>query len=510
MFDFEFYPTPEKVIEMMISPFVHENKYGEKIFNTEYEILEPSAGKGDILDYIINHFYNYNYRSYFINHISCIEIDPNLQAILREKGYRLIGCDFLNWEPKKSFNLILMNPPFSNGCTHLLHAWNILDDGDIVCLLNEETIKNPYTEERKVLNRIIEDNNGKVEFIGNCFHDAEIKTDVNVAIVRLHKNGKGSKFDFNFENKSHEKKSDFENIMEEENPIARKDLIGNLVLSFEQAREQFINVEKEVVKLARILSNNGGCDFLESCLKPLFSINNNTNSDLIRFNVINSYNNFSDIIRDYFWNYVFTNTKVSELMTSRVKKEFDTFCKTHKELDFTKENIENLFLTLLSSKNDIMSATIEDCFDLLTKYHKENRVYQEGWKTNDAFMINKKFILPDIVRYRDYCLSNYYYNYDRDIHDIDVVMAYLDNKSVENTKTIEISISEACNDGKTYAESDYFKLRWYKKGTCHFEFKYEWMYLKLNVIATDKKNWIPGELKKKYENKINNLRISKS
>ena len=42
MFNQEFYPTPAEVIEIMLQGETIENK----------TILEPSAGKGDIVDYL--------------------------------------------------------------------------------------------------------------------------------------------------------------------------------------------------------------------------------------------------------------------------------------------------------------------------------------------------------------------------------------------------------------------------------------------------------------------------
>jgi hypothetical protein len=62
-----------------------------------------------------------------------------------------------------------MNPPFENGDQHFLKAWDIMRNGDIVCLLNAETLKNPYSERRKTVLKIIEDNNGTIEYIQDAF-----------------------------------------------------------------------------------------------------------------------------------------------------------------------------------------------------------------------------------------------------------------------------------------------------------------------------------------------------
>ena len=83
-------------------------------------------------------------------------------------------------------DIVIMNPPFSEGAKHLLKAWDFIHDGEVICLLNEETIKNPYTEERKRLVQIIEQF-GNVEYLGDCFSTAEHKTSVNVAMVYLKK-----------------------------------------------------------------------------------------------------------------------------------------------------------------------------------------------------------------------------------------------------------------------------------------------------------------------------------
>ena len=68
----EFYPTPQKLVEKMLDgidwDYVHT-------------ILEPSAGKGDILREIAKRESRSYYRKNF--DVDCIEIDPNLRQILK-------------------------------------------------------------------------------------------------------------------------------------------------------------------------------------------------------------------------------------------------------------------------------------------------------------------------------------------------------------------------------------------------------------------------------------------
>ena len=115
MFNNEFYPTPKWLIKKMLDEI--------NIEKVQY-ILEPSAGKGDIIDEIkekYEHCYSYRYSKPEVD-IDAIEIDKNLRLLLKGKEYKVVFDDFLNFNTYKKYDLIVMNPPFSNGDRHLLKA----------------------------------------------------------------------------------------------------------------------------------------------------------------------------------------------------------------------------------------------------------------------------------------------------------------------------------------------------------------------------------------------------
>lgn len=138
----DFYPTPEAIINKMLCDID---------FKMIHSILEPSAGSGNIIEAIKKKekFYSTPYNKFSYD-IDCIEEDQNLQHILKGKGYRVVYNDFLTYDTMKEYDLIIMNPPFSNGCKHLLKALEMQqrNGGAIVCLLNAETLKNPCTNDR--------------------------------------------------------------------------------------------------------------------------------------------------------------------------------------------------------------------------------------------------------------------------------------------------------------------------------------------------------------------------
>jgi len=169
MFNPDFYPTPPQVISQLLNGIDIEGMV----------ILEPSAGKGNIVDALNN---------LGAKQVLTFEIEPDLQKIIESKS-KLLGADFLECtkEQISHVNIIIANPPFSNAGKHILHAWEIAPEGcTIISLCNTNTINVDYTSQRRQLNRIIESYGSTLE-LGDCFSDSERKTGVEVSMVSLFK-----------------------------------------------------------------------------------------------------------------------------------------------------------------------------------------------------------------------------------------------------------------------------------------------------------------------------------
>src|SRR5699024_10719302 len=61
-------------------------------------------------------------------------------------------------------------------------------------------------------------------------------------------------------------------------------------------------------------------------------------------------------------------------------------------------NIRMLLLAINANRGDMLVETLVNMFKRITKYHMNeystNIHYYNGWKTNDAYRINKKIIIP--------------------------------------------------------------------------------------------------------------------
>lgn len=172
--DTQFYPTPPALAARAWAKFKNRNFV---------RILEPQAGNGDLAQARPD-WDRYSGRPA----IDCCEIDISKHALLRAKGLNVVGIDFLRFGNGSFYSHIICYPPFAEGATHVLKSWDILWDGEIVAILNAETVRNPFSQERQRLVRLIEQF-GEFEFVEGAFAgpQAQRRTDVEVALVYLRK-----------------------------------------------------------------------------------------------------------------------------------------------------------------------------------------------------------------------------------------------------------------------------------------------------------------------------------
>lgn len=506
LFDKEFYPTPDHVIRKMVQPYI-ESKDGLR----KMQILEPSAGNGAILDYISKERTTYSYWQADKANVYALERNAELQLVLQGKGYKMLGDDFLSYQPLHSFDLIIMNPPFSNGDEHLLHAWEIMRTGDIVCLLNAETINNPYTQRRQLLKKIVEQN-GSVEMLGNCFANADRRTGVEVALVRLHKEQEDSRWKINFGSEARmEGSPDFAQAVASGSELAINDKLGSYLHAWAKAQEAAVEFIKARKKLDFYVTAFMSTEEVSKLVGEQLRAMQGSSTDMQA-----AYNAFLNVAKSKAWREIIANLGMDKYMTANLRKSFDQFCEAQGAYELNRENIYKLVQFVCLNTNQIMKKAVADVYDMFVKFHKDNAVIQEGWKTNSPFKVNKKVILPYFVETS--WGSTYYVSYDRfdEYRDIDKVMCYLTGTPYEqlNTLTEEalerkrqnpyrfedtltpkdykyLSLPKAIGMVKvgdsSLHESAFFQFRCYKKGTLHIIFKDDDLWAKFNLTVNEGK-----------------------
>ena len=517
LFDKEFYPTPPETVQKMVEPYAKQLQ--------KATILEPSAGSGAILDYICNHGVDCilelasgrkmeNTLRAEKTRVYAIEHNPELQMIIQQKGYRLIASDFLAFRPEHRFDLILMNPPFSSGVKHLLHAWEILPGGDIACLLNAESVRNVCTTERERLQAIISQY-GSTEFIGKAFKDADNATDVEVVIVRLHKEPKDDPFKIDIQGFAKDNAPDFAEMASSEDAVAVNSQLDAYIRCWELTKAAAAELIRACAQF-RFFANS----FLETAKKDTGRGENTVEGVLkdlseVRFtsdSMSTVYNKFIDTTKARAWNVIFDQIGLGKYMTKGLQRKLDEFRTAQGAMEISKENINTLFRFIMTNIGTIMDQSIVEVYDLFTRYFDGNTDCNEGWKTNKRFKCNRKIILPGIAS-AGYMVERYGYDpYFRcsyggasDLEDIDKAMCWLTGtdynklitgecrgndfrpKSGPNHSLVTALSTIRVGDQGWY-DSAFFRLKAFKKGTVHLEFKDEDLWNRFNIAVNQGKN----------------------
>lgn len=502
MFDSEFYPTPMELGKEIAKEILFRFADNDKIHcRNGLKILDPSAGKGDLLmafkeldddfDFKMELFKkdeNAGYRYMPDLSFDLYGIEPlfDLQTILTSKGIKVVDNDFLKFKTFRKFDAIVMNPPFSNGSTHLLKAWEISLGGPIVCILNAETIRNPYTEERQLLAKIIADNNGTIEFRQHEFKNAEHSTDVEIAIVKLEKPVKKMS-GFEFQGSSIHINADFskDDLM---NQLARKDIIENWIVALDKSIESLRGVFKSYVEWNHYFDIVKDDSSIREELAGLKNFCGIQPSEELFADAVENLHRLS-------WDNLFIKTNIRSLMTEGVRKKFESQADQLGALAFTRENIERILEGLFESKDLIMQECVVESFDYLTLHHKDNRVHVEGWKTNDAYKVNKRVVIPDIIDIwqAKYNHHSVYYHSQGKLSDLEKALSFLERQPC--TSSLILNLKD-CLNRKLFNEwhdSKYFLFKFYKKGTLHLEFKDRQLLEEFNIQAAKGKMWLPEE-----------------
>lgn len=484
--DNQFYPTPEYLIRKMAIKID---------FKRAKSILEPSAGKGDILQGIKPYCKIYSDCATIID---CVEIDPNLRAILKDKGYNVVSNDFLTFQTYTQYDLIIMNPPFKDGDKHLLKALEICKNGgQVCCILNAETLKNPCTVYRQDLVRKLEEYNAKIEYITDGFAAAERKTKVETAIIYVDIPQKVYTFDVFDKLIASE---DYDEVHSEFNntKLATNDIIDNVLRQYNDECRLGLELLNQFDRLSEIIPKGTGRNI------PLLSLGVNT-SETEAIGKVSKQNLYLRELRYKYWTILFQTNELSRLFTDAVRAKLRQDMQRFRQYDFTLSNIKALQIELSANLSNNIEQAILKQFEELTYKHSmscsKNVHYFNGWKTNDAYMINKKVIIPCYGLY-DSRWNGCWYEYKMydALDELEKVFTYLDGGKTEGETITEVrSRCYSHYDGEPL-DFKYFRVEPKKKGTLHVWFKDLELLKKFNIFGANKKGWLPdGYGKKAYK-----------
>ncbi len=480
-----FYPTPRHLIEKMLEVID---------FKEVQSVLEPSAGKGDIVDVIIEKFKAAKYYNRDNNwDIDCIEIDQNLRHILTGKGYRVVHDDFLTYNSYKKYDLIVMNPPFIDGDKHLLKALEMQKSGgQVICLLNAETIDNAYSNSRKDLLRKLEEYHADIEYVYNAFVDAERKTEVQVALIAVNID-KPEHNSVIINHLKQEEKFKQNSAYNSNANLINADFIKGIVEQYNFEVKAGLKLIKEYEALQPLMLNTFDTNGYP---KPILKLE--LESYLNTYSNSNMANSYIENMRIKYWKALFTSQEFMGLFTSNLRQRYMDKINELRNYDFSLYNIYTIRIELNKELIRGVEDTILNLFDEFSHKHywydetSKNIHYYNGWKTNKSWKINDKKVIIPLNAY-DRWNSKFSPEWEakEKLADIEKVFSYLDNGTTEHIDLLK-TLNLAGKEGKTKKiELKYFYVTFYKKGTCHIEWKNRELVHKFNVFGSQRKGWLP-------------------
>lgn len=533
-----FYPTPDTLAKQL---FDMADLSGVKT------VLEPSAGKGNL---ILSYVKYRNVRSSIQTEVDAIEIDPMLRTFLthefskeketeirrsveeinkkRKYSYNdnytdglsdeekdtwldamyeitsrrkdvkvhIVHDNFMTYDTRKNYDLILMNPPFSDADSHLLKAIQMQEvcGGKILCICNAETLLNPYSAKRKVLMNKLHSLDAKLQFVDGAFECAERKTNVRVALIYVDIPEVKHESDiYNRLHKAHEEQeSNKENSTTD---VTVSDFIENIVSQYKMELDLGLALIDEYKALLPYLLTE-----VRDGVKTGYGLHLTIGDDDDDTPTSKPRNRYVNFVRKKYWTSIMNNPKFTGRLTENLRAKYSKMVDSLVDYDFSVFNIQNIMAEMNAEMSKGVEETILALFDRLSSDYswypetKNNIHYYNGWKTNKAHCVNKKVIIPC-----NGCFSDW--KWDRNpldtwkcmsvLSDIEKCLNYLDGNmtaDVDLKTVLDTAKSECKYRGIT---TKYFRVSFFKKGTMWLEFLNEDLLMRFNSYACMKKKWLP-------------------
>ncbi len=474
----DFYPTPADVINQMMM--------GEDIVGKT--ILEPSAGSGNIVDWLTAHG---------AGRVIACENDPVLLKILRGKC-DIVAEDFLTVtsDQVSHVDYIVMNPPFSHGAEHILHAFDIAPAGcTIIALCNSNSIGSMYYRNtRKERLKEVIDLYGQSEELGDVFAQAERRTGVSVSLVKLYKPGVGdSEFDGYFFSAVDE---DLTSVQNKEG-IMQYNLVRELVNRYVSAVKLF----DETLAAAEKINETARCpEAGERHYIPIKFVTVDSGGHVGGV----SHEQYKKALQKYYWQIIFDKLHMEKYATQQLREQINKFIETQVNVPFTMHNVYRVIDMVVQTHGQRMNKAMEEAFDLVCSLSAENSTAGEHWKTNANYMVNRKFIVNYICKgYEPYIhgkssFATLHFEYDNRhlsaMEDVCKALCHLTGRNYDDIEQLITHGAHSIFDEKgepwgQWFQWGFFRCKAFKKGTIHFEFLDEDVWYRFNYEVAKMKGW---------------------
>ena len=484
MFNSDYFPSPPSLIEKMI------DKLGRNWKSEIKHVLEPSAGSGGLIEGMQKlYMQGQEIGGYWCRgkdkcdiKFDAVEIEDGLVDILRGKNINVAyHGDFLEYVPQKYYDLIFCNLPFSCCTQHLIKCIEIQEriGGKIVAITSASILENDYSNDRQYLKKLLDEYNADIEFMEEAFltDDAERKTNVKIALIYIDipMKNKESMFEKEF-------KRDFPQIdFKEMNSIAiKRNKLEQLVFEYDIVVNSVSKLFEEELRINKLLKGFGLNSGVKIC-------NGTTHPQSMNVN------DFIEETNQSFWNRFISETELETILPSQLKENFRSNMQKQRNIAFNLENLKYFYLELTMAIPKSYEQAVAKVFDDVTRrwnytdseWCKTTWGY-DGWKSNNAFSIKKKVIVPCYLANPDSFASQM----PTELFDLNIIFNNI--AGIKNKDDIKYGgeVYNAIKNNLKKFEMENFLISSYKKGTIHIEFKNKKHLAMFNYMAGLGKMWL--------------------
>jgi hypothetical protein len=230
--------------------------------------------------------------------------------------------------------------------------------------------------------------------------------------------------------------------------------------------------------------------------KPLIQLKDERDHDL-------TVNKYVKSVRLKYWKALLSNKKFVGKLTSTLQQQYREQTSSYANYDFSEFNIR----TLLAEMNTKIKVGIEEeigqMYDRLTEEHayypecQKNRHLYDGWKTNKAWKIGKKVILPCYGIFDSWSGKPRTYEAYNTLADIERILNFFDGDMTAEVN-LESELRKSFEQGITKnIACKFFQATFYKKGTVHITFTCPELIDRFNIYAAQNRGWLPPSYGKK-------------
>ena len=221
----------------------------------------------------------------------------------------------------------------------------------------------------------------------------------------------------------------------------------------------------------------------------------------IRFATVDANSKCVDITRQqykkqlqkYYWRIIFNKLNMEKYATQELRNQINKFIEKQSNVPFTMHNIYQVLNMVIQTTGQRMNKALEEAFDMICSFSADNSTAGEKWKTNANYMVNRKFIVPYMTsydsRYNNTHVRLCYSGNEAKINDVVKALCYVNGVTYDEKQSLRNFIYDGMYYGEWY-EWSFFRIKAFKKGTMHFEFLDENVWMRFNQVVASQRGWV--------------------